>query len=668
MKSFVFFLAAFAIVFSSTMVATLGEPTTSPPSTDAPTAAPTTTTAAPTTTPTAAPTDKPTDKPTTAPGPTAAPPTPTPTSTVFNPITSYADIASSGSVYPKCLPIAQSQIFSNKKVLFLLSDGAEDVEITYPYQYLTERGAKVDFGCMNTTSKTTAYIFDFYKPTYSLTCASYGPYDVDFFKKYDAIFIPGGIPSSSNLRTDTKTLSALRDWVDASATPPPTTTASPTPAPITTTAAPTPSPSPTNAPNGTGAPTQPLTPAPTPMPVLPDRVLAIICSGIETTIVSKIFEDPVLAAQVRDQPLTGSPASEVVMVNYLQRSQNTDLKSSANGYATTEVSTYSTATKKTAIILGRDPNANPAWVTAISLKWMNVNEMNMTNINQTTCENATVLKPDPAVFTPITDIKSLPQGNSGTGSAVKTGTVNCVNPTGRNFCYSYMQVGILISHGSHDNQVLSLYQSFASQGIVPTFVCPDWIGKGSNKVYLSQDPPTYISYWVNCSLGTTQARGMYWDMIAIPGGLLSTHSVLRNDLTALSYATYGGLTILSDTAIGLATTNQMRTALLGTGDEVAKKQEELRIPSSRYNDVDLAILQLQVTTAQSAIDTDEFGFSGSNATCTTCNIPKEIDIMSGKRVLVDYVASTADPIVIGVSAGAALVLVGFFSFLFAARS
>lgn len=85
------------------------------------------------------------------------------------------------------------------KVLFLFADGAEQFELYYTHQYFTDRSATVDFACVkHASSSFETVISDFFKPGYKINCPDYVGVD---FGLYDVLFVPGGLASSSSLRS-----------------------------------------------------------------------------------------------------------------------------------------------------------------------------------------------------------------------------------------------------------------------------------------------------------------------------------------------------------------------------------------------------------------------------------------------------------------------------------
>lgn len=95
----------------------------------------------------------------------------------------------------------------------------------YIHQYFTSRGAQVSFGCPGNFSEVV--LSDFFKPTYkgtltpspshltSVRCdVSISSPDIGIqLSKFDAIYIPGGVPSSTAVRTEKAFVSALWNFV-----------------------------------------------------------------------------------------------------------------------------------------------------------------------------------------------------------------------------------------------------------------------------------------------------------------------------------------------------------------------------------------------------------------------------------------------------------------------
>jgi putative intracellular protease/amidase len=476
--------------------------------------------------------------------------------------------------------------------LFVLSNGAEDVEVTYPYQYFTERGATVDFYCLGDSS---IFIHDFTRPTYKVSCLTVLP----TLSAYQVVVIPGGIPSSSAVRINTATINVVQQWANQS------------------------------------------------VPANSRRLLAVICSGVETLLESNIINS-IQTEITPSMPLTGSPASTVPIANYLKSLGLDASKYGVNNTAVYDVNPSPPVDQGNAslLVLGKNPSALPDWVATISKAWKNVTEL---PVNASNCTHNVSIST--TTFVPITSLTQLPNGNQGAGNDIVSGQIPCTSSTGRNFCQSYVNAAILVSHGSHDVQVKSIYKTLIQNGITPRFVCPDWIYQKGGVTYLHNDPPVNISCWVNCTAGVSAARSQEWDLLFVPGGLFSTHAVLRNDPASVSFVNYGGLVGLMDTAAGVFFVTEGEKA----------------VPSTRFDDFDARVAGFTISTESMEFH-ESIAISGSSDKCKTCNIVGETQFLAQRRVLTDYSYTPADGPIIAIAAGAALLLVGFYSFLFRARS
>ena len=121
----------------------------------------------------------------------------------FSSLDRLGEVLPSGDSYPNTMvaPSGHPYAFAGKQVLFAFSHGVEDHEVFYQHQYFTQRGANVTFGCPARSAPSAArcVISDFYKPSYTVEFVDLARVDL---MQFDAVFVPGGLPSSSDLRRD----------------------------------------------------------------------------------------------------------------------------------------------------------------------------------------------------------------------------------------------------------------------------------------------------------------------------------------------------------------------------------------------------------------------------------------------------------------------------------
>jgi len=376
----------------------------------------------------------------------------------LDPITSLDQVDPSGDNYPQLLPpVSNPSLFHRRRVLFALDHGVEDHEIIYPHQYFTDRGAQVIFGCPHSG---TAVLSDFFKPKYVVRCAvNINQVDLE---DYDVLFIPGGLPSSTAIRTASPFISKLRTlWSRKN----------------------------------------------------PSKsfLIAIICSGNEVLVDSEILNSL--------QKITGSPASAVTLRNALQA-----LGKDPNLF--TDLNTVSYASQspfRPHLVLGRNPDASPFFVSEIGFVWAGIREPVPTS------ENGSYSKlnigPDGfyrhssfrrAVLRDLPD----PDGNQIFTAPSKEMLAPFENKT----------ILIAVSSGINHNQVAFFSRYLAEAGAEVVLTCPNWIPRWKNgHIFLFSEPPVLPKSWANCTLPFSEVEDTPHDGIIVPGGLFSTHGVLRND-------------------------------------------------------------------------------------------------------------------------------------------
>lgn len=127
------------------------------------------------------------------------------------PVLDLGSVADSGDSYPSTLPIPGPGLpFAGKKVLFAISHGVEDHEVYYVHQYYSVRGAEIVFGC---PSPGRVALSDFTKPSYLVNC-TYNLMESTDILQFDAVYIAGGLPSSTAVRNTLKFTTAVRSFFD----------------------------------------------------------------------------------------------------------------------------------------------------------------------------------------------------------------------------------------------------------------------------------------------------------------------------------------------------------------------------------------------------------------------------------------------------------------------
>ena len=231
-------------------------------------------------------------------------------------VTNIGQVPPSGDQYPAFLPVADSSNptpFSGKNVAFFLSHGVEDHEVYYQHQYFTSRGAVVEFVCVNDRT----VLSDFVKPSYVVDCVTVSEVNDRYLQKFDIVFIPGGVPSSSALRASSAAMKLLSNFYFNNQDP-------------------------------------------------KSKLLAVICSGSETLINSGIISD-------LQGPITGSPASQWSLKAVLSELGRPE--ADYKGLDPDVLSIYRRATtERPALILGKDPTASPNFTASIGSMWAGVNE------------------------------------------------------------------------------------------------------------------------------------------------------------------------------------------------------------------------------------------------------------------------------------------------------
>lgn len=125
---------------------------------------------------------------------------------VFKPV--HPDQVPAGLEYNVSLPTTDnSRLFAGKRVAILASQGVEELEITYPYQYLIQRGAQVDILVPEWTPQgivASRYL----KPT--LFVQASGTFRSGSDQTYDLLVLTGGAWNAQVVRMDGDALHLVR--------------------------------------------------------------------------------------------------------------------------------------------------------------------------------------------------------------------------------------------------------------------------------------------------------------------------------------------------------------------------------------------------------------------------------------------------------------------------
>eukprot|EP00760_Papus_ankaliazontas_P033582 PhM_4_TR6464/c0_g1_i1/m.22632 len=416
----------------------------------------------------------------------------------FIAVTSLDNITTTAG--PTCMPKASKTPFNGYTTLLYVAPGADAIDTTVMFQYLSDRGATVKVWC-EAPNDDKVVLVQGARPVYELTC-DYTPKVIPDLSKVNAVLVPGGASSTAELRkAQFAPTASLQDWLAAAA----------------------------------------------------NRVLVMSGTSAELYITATNFKTKYGVVPTARTPFTGSAASAAPIINYISFP---DVKA-VGGYGTNATASYMLNTTNSTLVACRGGDV-VSCITAVS----EVAGFNETVFNATNCDGGVVPSvASQAKFASLTgkSPSTLPANNE----TVHIFTLPCKNKAGRNFCNSYDEVMIMAGHGSSAAQVMSLYRSVASVGMSPTIVCPDSaVGQGSKSglIYLFDGQrPTYA---VNCTVIASAARSYKWDIIAVPGGLPATHGVLRGDTAVQNLLTYGVKVVLLDTAVALIEPKTVLTSVL----------------------------------------------------------------------------------------------------------
>ena len=104
-------------------------------------------------------------------------------------------------------PVEDPRLFAGKHVAILASHGVEESEITFPYRYLTDRGAQVDILVPEWTP-TGVTAVQFLKPT--LWVKATGTFKQGMTQSYDLMVLTGGAWNAQVVRTDNDALELIK--------------------------------------------------------------------------------------------------------------------------------------------------------------------------------------------------------------------------------------------------------------------------------------------------------------------------------------------------------------------------------------------------------------------------------------------------------------------------
>lgn len=126
---------------------------------------------------------------------------------VFTPVTRMD--APAGIVYDvKQVPVTNRSEFSGKKVAILAAHGVQESELTYPYEYLKARGAKVDI-LIPSWSEGKVLGVSYLKPT--LWIKGTATFTQGLNQDYDLIILTGGSWNSNVVRKDADALKLISE-------------------------------------------------------------------------------------------------------------------------------------------------------------------------------------------------------------------------------------------------------------------------------------------------------------------------------------------------------------------------------------------------------------------------------------------------------------------------
>lgn len=126
--------------------------------------------------------------------------------TIFSP--ADARDATAGMSYDETQPeVLNAQEFQGKTVAILAAHGVQDIELTYPYKYLTNRGAKVDI-LIPSWAEGKVMGVSYIKPTIWIKGTK------TFFEarqdKYDLVVLTGGSWNSNVVRKDADAIKFIK--------------------------------------------------------------------------------------------------------------------------------------------------------------------------------------------------------------------------------------------------------------------------------------------------------------------------------------------------------------------------------------------------------------------------------------------------------------------------
>jgi len=236
---------------------------------------------------------------------------------------------------------------------------------------------------------------------------------------------------------------------------------------------------------------------------------------------------------------------------------------------------YPSDGKHSHLVLGKNPDASPAFVREISKTWLKFTES--TDTIPLPMANG-LYKDTAGQFTPINNLTQLP-----------TPIVpRFVTPASK-VNYKGKTIGIAVASGASAMSSMALYHYFEKAGATVIFVCPGWIPQWkSGKVYLFSEPPVRPISIAQCTTSFADAGKLNLNLLLVPGGLFSTNGVLRNDgdLPGLIHSVYSKGQAVAMIDSGVEVLMPPDTGIPRTG---------LTIAADQYSSVDLSDAGYHIT-------------------------------------------------------------------------
>jgi putative intracellular protease/amidase len=441
-------------------------------------------------------------------------------------ITSLKQVGVSGDRYPQVLPaVRDANAFRGKSVLFAIDHGVEDHEVYYQYQYFSDRGAHVSWA---RPGGGKIVLSDFFNPSHLVESAD----DLDHIdlSNFDAIFVAGGLPSSAGLRRSSfpRRFAAFVRRGGA------------------------------------------------------EKLAAVICSGNEVLVEAGLLDDfrrmstssapdvlmDGVVTTARPGDIVGSPASVATLSLAVQQIGGRYLASDPKTQYVAYPSQMLEGNQTAVLVLGKNPNASPAFVTAIGSLWMGLQERmpgsydvdGNFHASSGSADLGTALRVEKLsglraafkneqassdgsffVHRDLPQIRSLPLS---TLEGCCNGQVDhYTQEKDLSRSIQGLHVVLAVSSGSEVSSTHHLKAALTDLGARVDFGCPSWYWPGKNgEVYLFSEPPIAPQATVTCDVsfgdvGVCSAvegcpagtAPVMPDALIVPSGLFATHGVLRND-------------------------------------------------------------------------------------------------------------------------------------------